>query len=68
MPILTQDYLVEPGSPFAGVRADRLVQHLTGGSRSFATGLFDHDCVQLNGEIEQNSGRLLSVEIGRAHV
>ncbi|MEY4189175.1 MAG: Ribosomal large subunit pseudouridine synthase [Planctomycetota bacterium] len=60
MPILTQDYLVEPGSPFAGVRADRLVQQLTGGSRSFATGLFDHDCVHLNGQIEQNSGRLLS--------
>jgi 23S rRNA pseudouridine1911/1915/1917 synthase len=60
VPILTQDYLVEPGSPFAGVRADRLVQQLTGGSRSFATGLFDHDCVHLNGQIEQNSGRLLS--------
>lgn len=61
MPILTQEYLVESNSPFAGVRADRLVQHLAGGSRSFATGLFDHDCVHLNGQPEQNSGRLLLV-------
>ena len=61
MPILIQDHVIEAGSPFAGVRADRLVQHLTSSSRSFATGLFDHDCVQVNGQLEPNTGRLLAV-------
>lgn len=51
--------VVEQGSPFLNERIDRCVQDLAGGSRSHVTGLFDHDCVQLNGAIEIDSGRRL---------
>lgn len=40
-------------------RIDRLVQTLAGGSRSHVTGLFDHDCVRLNGELTRDGWRRL---------
>jgi 23S rRNA pseudouridine1911/1915/1917 synthase len=41
---------IEVGADLAG-RADRVVQKLTGLSRSELRGLFDHDCVSINGEL-----------------
>jgi 23S rRNA pseudouridine1911/1915/1917 synthase len=59
VPFLTREYFVDELSPFASARADRCVQEIAGGSRSHVTGLFDHDCVQLNGQIEIDPGRKL---------
>lgn len=59
MPIECRNLLIQPNSPLVGARADRAVQQLTGGSRSFVTGLFDHDCVHINGKVETQSGRTL---------
>jgi 23S rRNA pseudouridine1911/1915/1917 synthase len=43
-------------------RIDRVVQELTGRSRAEVRGLFDHDCVRLNGEVCIESG--MRVRIG----
>jgi 23S rRNA pseudouridine1911/1915/1917 synthase len=59
VPFLTCELVIDETSPFRNGRADRCVQHLAGGSRSHVTGLFDHDCVQLNGELEIDAGRML---------
>jgi 23S rRNA pseudouridine1911/1915/1917 synthase len=48
MAIVTRQ--VEVNAELAG-RADRVIQTLTGLSRSELRGLFDHDCVSLNGEL-----------------
>ena len=48
MAIVTRQ--VEVNAELAG-RADRVIQTLTGHSRSELRGLFDHDCVSLNGEL-----------------
>lgn len=61
VPILTRELTLDASSPYLAARADRCVQELAGGSRSHVTGLFDHDCVQLNGEIEIDPGRKLAV-------
>lgn len=61
MPFLTASRGVDADSPFLGGRADRLVQELVQQSRSFVTGLFDHDCVTLNGTMEPDAGRRLEV-------
>lgn len=61
MPFLQRELVVESNSPFTGGRIDRCVQQLAGGSRSHVTGLFDHDCVSLNGQIEINPGQNLNV-------
>jgi 23S rRNA pseudouridine1911/1915/1917 synthase len=42
-------------------RVDRVVQELTGRSRGEVKGLFDHDCVRLNGE-DCTSGGILVIE------
>jgi 23S rRNA pseudouridine1911/1915/1917 synthase len=47
---------MEVGAELAG-RADRVVLKLTGLSRSQAQGLFDHDCVSLNGALCVDSGK-----------
>ena len=60
VPILTRELVVDAASPLVSVRADRCVQELAGGSRSHVTGLFDHDCVQLNGCLETDPGRKLA--------
>ncbi len=59
MPIECRQLLIQPNSPLAGARADRAVQQLAGGSRAFVAGLFDHDCVLVNGQPELRPGRLL---------
>ena len=51
--------ILEVDSPFVHGRVDRCVQELAGGSRSHVTGMFDHDCVKLNGSIEFDAGRTL---------
>lgn len=61
MPFLTREIMLESDSPHVNARADRCVQTLAGGSRSHVTGLFDHDCVTLNGSIEMDPGRMLAV-------
>lgn len=61
VPFLTAQSRVETESPLVGGRADRLVQELVQQSRSFVTGLFDHDCVTLNGKMEPDAGRRLEV-------
>ena len=42
-------------------RIDRCVQALAGQSLSFVTGLFDHDCVNLNGRPHADPGTMLNV-------
>jgi 23S rRNA pseudouridine1911/1915/1917 synthase len=42
-------------------RIDRVVQELTGRSRAEVRGLFDHDCVRLNGEVCSVPGTLVKV-------
>lgn len=61
MPFLTAQSRVESSSDFLGGRADRLVQELVQQSRSFVNGLFDHDCVTINGTMEPDAGRRLEV-------
>lgn len=60
MPFLIRELRLEADSPFIDARADRCVQELAGGSRSHVTGLFDHDCVMLNGALEIDPGRKLA--------
>lgn len=60
VPFLDRDIVVDSSSPHSGGRIDRCVQELVSGSRSFVTGLFDHDCVKLNGQMEPDGGRTLA--------
>jgi 23S rRNA pseudouridine1911/1915/1917 synthase len=59
VPLEHRQLAILPNSPFANSRADRAVQHLAGGSRGFVVGLFDHDCVAINGSVETQPGRFL---------
>ena len=61
MPFLTREITIDAASPFLDARADRCVQEIAGGSRSHVTGLFDHDCVKLNGSVEIDAGRKLAI-------
>ncbi|MDA1231147.1 MAG: pseudouridine synthase, partial [Planctomycetota bacterium] len=61
MPFLIRELVIEESSPFIEVRIDRCVQEIAGGSRSYVTGLFDYDCVKLNGLVETDAGRSLNV-------
>lgn len=54
-------HTIDPASPHVGGRVDRLVQELTGWSRAQVTGLFDHDCVQVNGIGAKEPGQRLAV-------
>lgn len=60
MPVQVCELSISGESGFCGVRADRCVQMMVGGSRSFVTGLFDHDCVTLNRQLETDPGRKLA--------
>ena len=62
MPFLIRESVIESNSALLNGRIDRCVQELAGGSRSHVTGLFDHDCVTLNGALEINPGRILCVD------
>jgi 23S rRNA pseudouridine1911/1915/1917 synthase len=59
VPIERRQLSILPDSPFANARADRAVQFLADSSRGFAAGLFDHDCVTVNGTLEIQPGRFL---------
>jgi 23S rRNA pseudouridine1911/1915/1917 synthase len=48
MPFVDKRFVIPPGRPPG--RADRVVQELTGLSRSGVFGLFDHGCAAVNGE------------------
>lgn len=61
VPFLIRETTLNADSPYVAGRADRCVQELAGGSRSHVTGLFDHDCVTLNGSTEIDPGRTLAV-------
>ncbi len=61
VPFLTHEITLDETSPLLDARADRCVQELVGGSRSYVTGLFDHDCVKVNGSVEIDAGRKLAV-------
>ena len=61
VPFLNRELVIEPSSALINGRIDRCVQELAGGSRSHVTGLFDYDCVSLNGQVETNPGRSLSI-------
>ncbi len=61
VPFLIRELTIEDSSPFISARIDRCVQEIAGGSRSHVTGLFDHDCVKLNGQVETNAGHSLKV-------
>ena len=56
MPFLIRSIVIKPSSPLINGRIDRCVQEIAGGSRSHVTGLFDYDCVTVNGVIETNPG------------
>lgn len=60
MPFLVRNIVIEQSSALVNSRVDRCVQEIAGGSRSHVAGLFDYDCVAVNGEIETNSGRSLN--------
>lgn len=49
MPATVKHLEVDDASPFVGDRADRAVQTLCALSRSQVNGLFDHQCVKVNG-------------------
>jgi 23S rRNA pseudouridine1911/1915/1917 synthase len=57
LPIECRNLQIHPDSALIGARADRAVQQMIGRSRSFVTGLFDHDCVHINGQLEIHPGR-----------
>ena len=61
VPFLSRELVIELSSALIHGRIDRCVQELAGGSRSHVTGLFDHDCVSLNGQVETNPGRTLNI-------
>ncbi len=61
VPFSTREILIDLSTALINGRIDRCVQQLAGGSRSHVTGLFDHDCVSLNGQVEKNPGRTLNV-------
>lgn len=61
MPFLIREIVVSDDSPFAGGRIDGCVRQLADASKSFAAGLFDHNCVQLNDQPETDAGRVLSM-------
>jgi len=56
MPFLLRQAVVDASSPHVGGRIDRLVQELAGGTRSHVAGLFDYDCVTLNGRPMHETG------------
>ncbi len=60
MPFLVRNIVIEPSSALVNSRIDRCVQEIAGGSRSHVAGLFDYDCVTVNGENEPNPGRSLN--------
>ena len=59
MPWITRQAAVDAASQYAGVRIDRLVQEIAGGTRSHVAGLFDFDCVSVNGEVTRETWRRL---------
>src|SRR5262245_10807645 len=61
MAIVNKQAEIDATSPQVGGRADRLVQELTGLSRSQVTGLFDHDCVQINSAEAHEPGQPLAL-------
>lgn len=56
MPFATKELVLAENAPEIGARIDRAVQTLTGLPRSQVLGLFDHDCVTLNGEVCHEAG------------
>src|SRR5262245_14475675 len=61
MPLAQHAAVVAADSPFAGERADRLVQSLCGLSRSQVTGLFDRGCVRINGAVAAQPAQRLTI-------
>jgi 23S rRNA pseudouridine1911/1915/1917 synthase len=59
MPATIKHLDVSDESPFIGDRADRAVQSLCGLSRSQVNGLFDHQCVKVNGIVCADASRRL---------
>lgn len=59
MPWIIRETTVTESSSFLGARIDRLVQELAGGTRAHVAGLFDFDCVSLNGTQTKETGRRL---------
>ena len=53
-------HTIEPTSAHLGGRVDRLVQELTQWSRAQVTGLFDNNCVQVNGISAHEPGQRLA--------
>lgn len=60
MAIIEKKLLLNETDRWIGERADRLVQELTGLSRSQVTGLFDHDCVTINNLAAKETGQRLA--------
>lgn len=59
MPFETRCAVVAESSPYIGGRVDRLIQELVGGTRAHIAGVFDHDCVAINGQTTRDSWRRL---------
>ena len=58
---MTCESVIDSSASVGPGRIDRCVQALANQSRSFVTGLFDHDCVYLNGRLHENPGTMLQV-------
>lgn len=75
MPFETRRVRITPEMRVVDGRADRLVQEMVGGSRDHITGLFDSDCVRINGDVSRETWRRLKVgdevevryEVGRRY-
>jgi 23S rRNA pseudouridine1911/1915/1917 synthase len=61
MPLIHKQSEVAADSPLLGQRIDRLVQQLSGLTRSQVTGLFDHGCVSRNGATTTQPAERLNV-------
>jgi 23S rRNA pseudouridine1911/1915/1917 synthase len=59
VPWIVRQVEVTESSPHVGGRLDRLVQELAGGARSHIAGLFDFDCVTINGQPTRDTWRRL---------
>jgi 23S rRNA pseudouridine1911/1915/1917 synthase len=57
MPWITRQTVVESSSSYVGGRVDRLIQELAGGTRAHVAGLFDFDCVSINGQTTHDRWR-----------
>ena len=60
MAIIEKTLEITAEDPLVGQRVDKLIQQMTGLTRSQVTGLFDHDCVSINDLPAKEAGQRLA--------